>query len=111
MGLAGFYEAIEHFCDGVAFLLKVLILGNADIANFKGDDSLSENFGIRTLGNIEMPDGLGVGAKFISFSNIARNTDCRSTDLIPQAKIPAKLTLISHLINPNCQMLALLPNL
>lgn len=111
MGLAGFDEAIEHFCDGVAFLLKVLILGNADVANFKGDDSLSENFGSGTLGDVEMPDGLGVCAKFISFSNIARNTDRGSTNLIPQAIIPAKLALMSHLINPSCQMLAPLPNL
>jgi len=104
-------EAIEHFSDGVAFLLKVLILGNADVANFEGDDSLGENFSIGTLSNIKMPDGLCIGTEFISFSNIARNTDCRSTNLISQAKIPAKLSLISHPINPNCQRLALLPNL
>ena len=103
-------EAVEHLGDGVALLFDMLMLGQSNVANLKRNHALSHHFSCRASSDIEMTNGLGIGMKFISFGNMAGNTDRCSPNLIPQAKIPCKFPLIGHLINPNCQVLSFFPN-
>ncbi len=83
-----------------------------NVTNFKSYNRLGQNRCGRTFRRIEESNGLRIGAQFITFGDIARNTDCRATDLIPKAivfqqKLPDQISY-KYIIWPGLLPVAIL---
>lgn len=63
-----------------------------DVADFLSNDGLGEHLGGGAPGDVEVADGLAIAVEFVSFGDVAGDTDSRSSELITQAKVVFKGT-------------------